>query len=278
MQHCKKRFTDIKKWEKEWFLSLSLQDKLVWLYLLDSCDECGLWNVNWRLCSILTGVELSSAPASMKRQLIQTNHDKVMYIQDFMDFQYGLQYMEKKSPMITKCVRKLISYGIIEQSDFDTAQALENQSDATVAATVQVKEKVVVKVKEPIKDVKSLNSIDSKYINELQLTNMRVDVKLEFSKFTDYIQANGKRYKDYRAAFRNWLKSEFTPKTDDVRKRMNREEDEKKTRAKLIKDEEMRKNGDFEVPSEFTDFVDKFTKRNKGIVNIKKDKTNVKTS
>lgn len=258
MQHCKKRFTDTKKWEKEWFLSLPLQDKIVWLYLLDSCDECGLWNVNWRLCSILTGVELTSAPDSIKRQLMETNHEKVIYIKDFMDFQYGLQYMEKKSPMITKCVRKLISYGVIEQSDFDTAQSLD-EGEATVATTVQVKEKDKVKVIK--EDTKSLKSIDSKYIDELQLNNMSVDVKVEFQKFTDYIQAKGKKYKDYRAAFRNWLKSEFTPKTDEVRKRMNREREEKEKLKRDREVEQARKNGDYEVPAEFTNFVQSFKNR-----------------
>tara|TARA_Y100000593_G_scaffold32119_1_gene63309 strand:- start:6375 stop:7205 length:831 start_codon:yes stop_codon:yes gene_type:complete len=264
MQHCKKRFTDTKKWEKEWFLSLSLEDKLVWLYLLDSCDECGLWNVNWRLCSILTGVEVTSAPDSIKRQLVETNHDKVIYIQDFMDFQYGLQYLEKKSPMITKCVKKLISYGVIEQSDFDTAQLLD-EGDATVAATVQVKEKVEDKDKVKVvkKDTKSLKSIDDSYLDELQLLNMSVDVKVEFQKFTDYLQANGKRYKDYRAAFRNWLKSEFTPKTDEVRKRMNREKEEREKRQRDREIEEARANGEYEVPEEFTNFVKKFKSRSR---------------
>ena len=59
MQRVKKRFTDTLKWEKEWFLSLEINDKIVWLYLLDKCDEAGLWNVNWGLVSILTGVKVT---------------------------------------------------------------------------------------------------------------------------------------------------------------------------------------------------------------------------
>ena len=124
MQNCKKRFTDTLKWEKEWFLSLDVGDKLVWLYLLDSCNEAGLWNVNWRLCSMLTGVELTGPSEEIEKQLIKTNHEKVYYLKGFMEFQYP-DYMLKKSPMIRKCVDKLIRYGVVDADEYETAQ---NQS------------------------------------------------------------------------------------------------------------------------------------------------------
>jgi len=40
-----------------------------------------------------------------------------------------------------------------------------------------------------------------------------VNVNLEYRKFCDYLKSKGKRYKDYTAAFRNWLRSEYVPKT-----------------------------------------------------------------
>jgi hypothetical protein len=36
-----------------------------------------------------------------------------------------------------------------------------------------------------------------------------VDVSIEFDKFQDYLKANGKRYANYKSAFRNWLRSDF---------------------------------------------------------------------
>ena len=120
MQRVKKRFTDTLKWEKEWFLSLEINDKIVWLYLLDKCDEAGLWNVNWGLVSILTGVKVTECPNALKHQILKTNHDRVVYIKDFMEFQYP-DYLNKKSPMIAKCVKRLVDYGVI-------SKALYNQS------------------------------------------------------------------------------------------------------------------------------------------------------
>jgi len=33
-----------------------------------------------------------------------------------------------------------------------------------------------------------------------------IDVPIEFDRFNDYLSAKGKRYKDYAAAFRNWMR------------------------------------------------------------------------
>jgi len=260
MQQVKKRFTDTLKWEKEWFLSLTPNDKIIWLYLLDSCDEAGLWNVNWRLCSMLTGVEFSEPPSSIQHQLVETNHDKVLYIKDFMEFQYP-DYMEKKSPMIAKCVKKLIRYGIIEQSDYDSAQ-----SEIRVAGRVQEKEKEVVK--EVVKDIKpkkdvSLSSINKVFLNELQMKNMDVDVPKEFEKFKNHIEAKGKRFKNYQAAFRNWVSSPFVEKTTEIRDRILRRKEEAE-RARKAKEYEESSEEDYSPPA---DFLNDFLKNKRKIGN-----------
>ena len=228
MQNCKKRFTDTLKWEKEWFLSLSVGDKLVWLYLLDSCNEAGLWNVNWRLCSMLTGVELTGPSEEIAKQLVETNHEKVFYLKGFMEFQYP-DYMLKKSPMIRKCVDKLIRYGVVDADEYETAQNQSvMESVSSVVDRVQEKETDKDKVKEVVKVVKkkkdvSLNSITDEMLEELQLKNLDIDVKEQFERFKDHLSAHGKRYKDYQAAFRNWLKSPYVEKTDKIREQKRQE-------------------------------------------------------
>ncbi len=39
-----------------------------------------------------------------------------------------------------------------------------------------------------------------------------IDVEFELDKFKDWMKSKGKRYKDYSAAFRNWLRNESIPK------------------------------------------------------------------
>tara|TARA_Y100001938_G_C8094118_1_gene436995 strand:+ start:369 stop:1223 length:855 start_codon:yes stop_codon:yes gene_type:complete len=273
MQNVKKRFTDTRKWEKEWFLSLECGDKLVWLYLLDTCDEAGLWNANWRLCSILTGVDLDGCPKALKHQLVKTNHDKVLYIKDFMDFQYP-DYMVKRSPMIAKCVRRLIKYGVVSEKEYSVAQSnsqSDYQSDSSVATTVQEKEKEKekVKVKEIVKDAivinkidVSLKSIDVKFLDDLQAKHMDIDVEEEFIKFKDYLASKGKTYKNYQAAFRNWIKSNFVPKSDKVKNEMLRKKQQEQDRIERERLNEQVEKGEIGgPPPEFFEDMKKLTKK-----------------
>ena len=254
MQWVKKRFSDILKWEKEWFLSLEINDKLVWLYLLDNCDEAGLWNVNWRLCSMLTSVPLTECPKALKHQIVKTNHDKVVYIKDFMEFQYP-DYLSKKSSMIIMCINRLISYDVIKQKDFDNAQDESgNESGRQSGGRVQDididKDKVIRKKK----DV-SLKSITKEFLDDLQNKYMDVDIYLEFDKFKDYLTSNGKRYKDYQAGFRNWVKSPYVEKTDKIKNEMERKRREVENKKKEEDYDKACEDGEIGVPDDFKKMV-----------------------
>jgi len=52
-----------------------------------------------------------------------------------------------------------------------------------------------------------LNEIEES-LNDLQDQFKNRNVKAEFQHFKDYCEANGKKYKNYLAAFRNWLRNE----------------------------------------------------------------------
>jgi hypothetical protein len=41
-----KRFTDTNKWNDVWFSQLPNDYKLVWIYMLDTCDNAGIWLKN----------------------------------------------------------------------------------------------------------------------------------------------------------------------------------------------------------------------------------------
>ena len=57
-----------------------------------------------------------------------------------------------------------------------------------------------------------LGACDEDFLIEMDNLFKDIDVRLEFQKFKDFLKAKGKRYKNYRAAFRNWLKSPYVPK------------------------------------------------------------------
>lgn len=85
-----KRFTDTGKWGKASFTELSNEWKLVWIYLCDSCDHAGIWDVNWKLMAFHLGQPFSRA------LLEQAFGDKIRFLSEtklflpsFIEFQYG---------------------------------------------------------------------------------------------------------------------------------------------------------------------------------------------
>jgi hypothetical protein len=85
-----KRFTDSEKWEDSWFLELSNEYKLAWIYLLDKCDHAGFYKVNIRMmnfCLNSTFTEKSILDILIGR--IQVLSTEKWFIPKFINFQYG---------------------------------------------------------------------------------------------------------------------------------------------------------------------------------------------
>lgn len=86
-----KRFTDTEKWKKQHFKNLSAPYKLVWLYLLDDCNYAGVWEVEFDVMKLRTGIN------SSEQEILNVFSDKIKvfdegkkwFIKDFIDFQYG---------------------------------------------------------------------------------------------------------------------------------------------------------------------------------------------
>src|ERR1051325_380156 len=59
-----KRFTATEKWDDAWFCHLPPIHKLIWIYLCDSCDAAGIWEVNKRLAEFKIAGETDAAFAA----------------------------------------------------------------------------------------------------------------------------------------------------------------------------------------------------------------------
>ena len=51
------KFTDAKKWDDVWFSQLTMEQKVMFMYLCDMCNIAGFLEVNERLATLQTGVE-----------------------------------------------------------------------------------------------------------------------------------------------------------------------------------------------------------------------------
>jgi len=113
------RFTDSNKWLDNWFSNLSNDYKIVWLYLLDTCDNAGIFQINIRLlnfnCS--TAITEEELLKTFKGRITKFDTDKCI-INKFCVFQYGPEFLNNsKNKAVLSAIKKLIIAGIIDVDD-----------------------------------------------------------------------------------------------------------------------------------------------------------------
>ena len=88
-----KRFTDTGIWDEDWFYELSLEYKLFFFYLKDSCDHAGIWKPKTRAFMSATDVEISLEKAleylNTGKKRVRVLPNGKWFIEDFFAFQYG---------------------------------------------------------------------------------------------------------------------------------------------------------------------------------------------
>jgi len=85
-----KRFTETTKWDDPWFLDLSSDTKLFWLYLCDKCDNAGVIDIHERKAAFEMGCD--SPIDNMLRELgnrVTTLDSGKYHIKGFVKYQFG---------------------------------------------------------------------------------------------------------------------------------------------------------------------------------------------
>jgi len=113
------RFTDSNKWLDNWFSNLTNDYKIVWLYLLDTADNAGIFQINIRLlnfnCS--TNITENDLLETFKSRITKFDTDKCI-INKFCIFQYGPDFLNSKNKAVISAIKKLIIAGLL---DVDTS-------------------------------------------------------------------------------------------------------------------------------------------------------------
>ena len=172
--------------------------KLFWVYLLTKCDHAGIWDVDIELAAFQIGVDLDESKIleTFNRKIVPFKSGK-WFIPKFIDYQYG--ELNENVNAHKSVIKILNKYGLNVKN-----QLLPN-SLATDQDKDKDKDKVKDKKKEQIKKI-DLLELKDKFPNK--------NVELEFAKWSDYMLAKGKTYRNYHAAFRNWLRNDQFDKKD----------------------------------------------------------------
>ena len=201
-----KRFTDSDKWKKLWFRKLTNDNKVFWMYLLDQCDHAGIWEVDFDLASYFcNGINEQEVREIFSKQFYEFDNGKRWFLKDFIDFQYN--ELNAKVNAHRSVIIRLKKFKLLEKIDNIKN---ENQQFINSSLTVKDKDKDKDKVKVKDKDKGKKDQLEEIKLNikDYQFKFPNIDCKLEHEKFIGYIEAHGKTYKNYSAAFKNWLRND----------------------------------------------------------------------
>jgi hypothetical protein len=87
------RFTAPEKWNDEWFSNLKPMEKLVFLYLVDRCDNAGFFEINKRIDAFLIGIteeEFMSNLRSIKKTYIPSTDGRKIWLKNYLFYQKNL--------------------------------------------------------------------------------------------------------------------------------------------------------------------------------------------
>ena len=192
-----KRFTATEKWEDPFFHGLDNNGKLAWLFLLDKCDNAGIWNVNYPLMEFFIGCRAEIG--RFKGRVIEISDDK-WFIPKFVTFQYGDLNKENRAHL--SVIRKLEKEGASKDliSPFQGAKDKEQDKEKDKEEGIGVVgERVIKRFSKPT-------------VQEIADYSKSIGFNLEAEKFFDYYESKGwligkSPMKDWKAAIRNWNKN-----------------------------------------------------------------------
>lgn len=153
-----KRLTDSTKWNDSWFTELPMDMKLVWIYILDTCDHAGVYKVNLKLLKFQTGTERTDTEIiEYLKERIYIKADK-WFIPKFIMFQYK-NFFTSKTPAIVSAKQLLISHNIIQPND-NVLPIINKELNNPSITLIQGLNNDYIRTKDKDKDIDMNKNID----------------------------------------------------------------------------------------------------------------------
>jgi hypothetical protein len=111
-----KRFIDTGLFDDSWFMGLSKDAKLLWLYLITKCDHAGIIDFNDKLCRVQTGIEKIDDAFKQLGDRCLTVRERYRFIPKFIYFQYP-NFPNSNARAQNSAISRLMEFNLIEQLD-----------------------------------------------------------------------------------------------------------------------------------------------------------------
>lgn len=146
-----KRFTDTKKWNDDWYISLSNDYRIIWQWLLDNCNHAGFCKRSIGLINLMcrTNITEKEFIDSMDGRVIV--HNDYWFIPKFIKFQYSTLLSCK--PAIISVVKELFEQNCIDliPESFGNNYKIIGKSFNNHCEMIKDKDKVKDKDKDKVK-------------------------------------------------------------------------------------------------------------------------------
>ena len=110
-----KRFIDTALFDDDWFMDLSKDAKLLWIYFITKCDHAGILHLNPKLCQLQTGIKDLGTVRQQLGNRIVTVREQLFFIPKFVEYQYP-GFPDCKFQMAKSAIAILEKYDLIKNS------------------------------------------------------------------------------------------------------------------------------------------------------------------
>ena len=199
-----KRFIDTGLFRKKWIRQLDPNMKLFWIYLLTDCDHAGIWDVDVERASFQLKVELDESEIlnTFNRKIVPFKPGK-WFVPKFIVYQYGeLNESNRAHNSVIKILTKYKLYKGLTRG-LQGPMDMDKELDMDMDKDKKSKELQMLSIGVQLPELQKDNQFKNR------------NVKKEFEDFKDYLLANNKKYSNYAAAFRRWLRNDNYRKTED---------------------------------------------------------------
>jgi hypothetical protein len=240
-----KRFTDSEKWSRKWFRELPPKMKLLWLYILDTCEHSGIWEKDFEQASFLIKETITEDDMieHLSKQYIDISKTKIFII-DYIPFQYKCEIdeLDPNNNAHKKAIEAIKKYNLINRLKTAIDQGLVRGRSGAGQGLVRGLGKGKGKVKGKRKDKNTINNnnnideldkqlkriVDNRkkevrnkygFYKHVFLTVKQYDNLIEdFGKIQldemikildEYLQMKGAKYKDHNLVLRGWVLKEW---------------------------------------------------------------------
>lgn len=193
-----KRFIDTGIFDDDWFMELSKDGKLLWIYFITKCDHAGIIKINEKLLRLQTDIKDIDTVIKQLGNRLVTVSEHLYFIPKFIEFQYP-GFPNSKVRQQQSAVEILVKYGLFDRENLTLTKQLAN-------SYVNEHDTVNVIVNEPVKKkyaefVFLFQEEYDKLVSEHTESNAKIFIDI----LNNYKGSNGKKYKSDYLAILNWV-------------------------------------------------------------------------